>query len=463
MSSIPPNTRWLLLALLMTTSRLEAQNYQLFKTLRAHQSAVSHLTFRAEDNLLVSGDKQGHIALWETSRHTLVKKWKAHEGKVTDINFSPDGKQMVSAGYDGKICVWDLSNHQKVTDFENPAIAPYANVSGKEPTFAFFINEDLVCFGGYNQQVNTGSIDLGDVEKIYQGSAAITCGVLSPQGNKVALGEAGKVVLLNLQNNEVIHRLGGSTELKDFVCEVRFVPNSSTLAYWAYNGKVHFYDLSARRSPKLAFSMAASPKSGTSNLAFSEDHKLLITGNEDNKTKVWQWQNKQARLRQTLGKHQSAVTCFALSPAGEYLVTGSNDHTVRVWKNNRMRTRQASPEVPSSFEGRTVETQHRFFVKKKRFSIYVWDNRVIDNDIISVNVNGRWVLQNFTLKRRKKKINIDLSQKHNYLLIKAHNEGRIPPNTTAVMIDTGNTPKTVLLKSTRHSSAAIHFVYTGER
>ena len=437
-----------------------AQDYRLFQTFQQHQSAVTHVVFRSEDNLLISGDAEGNLIHWSIDHLRLIKRWKGHTAKVTDINFSPDGRKMVSAGYDGKVQVWSLTDHRKIGTFENPAIAPYANVQGKEPTFSFFISNEVICFGGYNKQVYVANLTNQRLQKIYEAPTGITCGILSPDRSTIAIGVAGEVVLIDTRTYQVIQTLKKSDRYDDFVCELQFVPNSTSIAAWAYNGRIHFFDPSTHQTSRVR-SMMASQKKGTSNMAFSEDSKWLVTGNEHHKTKVWQLRGTQAQLVQTLGAHRAAVTCFALSPAGAYIVTGSDDHSIRLWKRTGQ-TLQVPPEIPATFEGRKVHTQHRVRVKRKKFQVYVWDNRVIDQDIISVNVNGQWLLEKYTLKRKKKRINVTLHQKNNFLLIHALNEGSTPPNTTAVWVKAGKTRKLLLLKATKNSSAAIHFIYDKE-
>ena len=78
-----------------------------------------------------------------------------------------------------------------------------------------------------------------------------------------------------------------------------------------------------------------------------------------------------------------------------------------------------------------------FDFKRKKVVIKVWDNSEIDGDIISIALNGEYILREYTLKREKKKLKIRLQPGENELLVEAHNVGSVPPNTAAVSMRQG--------------------------
>lgn len=85
------------------------------------------------------------------------------------------------------------------------------------------------------------------------------------------------------------------------------------------------------------------------------------------------------------------------------------------------------------------ETRQRSVYESKQTvaRLLVWDDGVIDGDTISISVNGRFVLANHGLRKRKKRVKIVLNQGDNEIVFHAHNEGEIPPNTAAMKIKTG--------------------------
>lgn len=111
--------------------------------------------------------------------------------------------------------------------------------------------------------------------------------------------------------------------------------------------------------------------------------------------------------------------------------------------------------IPSSYQGRSVESQGTYYVSKKQVTLYVWDSGTIDGDIISLLVNGKVVLANYTLTGSKKPISVTLDYSgYNYILLFAHNEGSISPNTAALSIDDGKGEQDLILSADLQKNGA---------
>ncbi len=148
---------------------LSAQDYKLERTFTGHKSSVSYVTFRSEDNLLVSGDESGAIIFWDAMTGEITKRLDIHEDKVTHLEFSNNGRMLASASYDGTIKVYDLKKDKIRQIFKNSATGAYQDVKGNEPTFCAFSPDDKhLYFGGYNLQILKGSIRKGKTEGVYR-------------------------------------------------------------------------------------------------------------------------------------------------------------------------------------------------------------------------------------------------------------------------------------------------------
>jgi WD40 repeat protein len=57
---------------------------------------------------VATGGEDGLIHLRDLTTGKELARWKAHDSAVTALTFSPDGKLLVSGADDGAVRVWDL-------------------------------------------------------------------------------------------------------------------------------------------------------------------------------------------------------------------------------------------------------------------------------------------------------------------------------------------------------------------
>ncbi len=109
---------------------------------------------------------------------------------------------------------------------------------------------------------------------------------------------------------------------------------------------------------------------------------------------------------------------------------------------------------PKEFKNRKVEVRDRFLAEQTKVPIKIWDDLEEDGDIISLSLNGEWVLRNYKVRKESLEIELNLDRSENYLLMYAENLGEIAPNTAVVEI--GN--KRIKLSSDLRKSDAIKLV-----
>ncbi|WP_113638138.1 hypothetical protein [Nubsella zeaxanthinifaciens] len=120
---------------------------------------------------------------------------------------------------------------------------------------------------------------------------------------------------------------------------------------------------------------------------------------------------------------------------------------------------QESSIIPNSFMGRSVQVQGTVEVGNKKVDILIWDSGQIDGDIVSLYVNGKEIIANYTLTASKKRLPVTLDNKgYNYILLYAHNEGTLPPNTCAVSLDDGAGEKNLVLSADLKTNGAYNIV-----
>ena len=113
-------------------------------------------------------------------------------------------------------------------------------------------------------------------------------------------------------------------------------------------------------------------------------------------------------------------------------------------------------EKTKDINGRKTETVETVLVNNKKVTIKIWDNERVDGDVVSLNLNGTWILKNYRLKKRTKNIVIDLPEDSNELILYAENLGKMPPNTASISIWDGKEEiKNLVLNSDKGRSEAI--------
>ncbi|MFM9948943.1 MAG: LamG domain-containing protein [Saprospiraceae bacterium] len=121
--------------------------------------------------------------------------------------------------------------------------------------------------------------------------------------------------------------------------------------------------------------------------------------------------------------------------------------------------------LPEKILNIPIKYQKTVEVQSQEVTIYPYDNEKEDGDVISVNVNGVWVLDHFEIKNKKPNpsrsslIKCSLNPgTYNYFISRAWNVGSIPPNTLTVEIDDGVTVQKVLINSDVGLSGGIRIV-----
>lgn len=109
---------------------------------------------------------------------------------------------------------------------------------------------------------------------------------------------------------------------------------------------------------------------------------------------------------------------------------------------------------------RKVEAGKTIEVESKILSITVYDHKKSDGDIISLNYNGYWLLEKYKIDNDEHQIDVVLNankKNPDYVLLYAHNLGKYPPNTVAIVINDGVTQQRVILNSDMHVCDVIYF------
>ncbi len=113
-------------------------------------------------------------------------------------------------------------------------------------------------------------------------------------------------------------------------------------------------------------------------------------------------------------------------------------------------------EIPEDINGREISKEGEFMFRGEKLTITVWDNRTTDGDIISLYLNNKNILKEFTISKNRLDVEVAVEEGvEYYLTLYAHNLGDIPPNTVAMYISDGLRKKFITLTSDLEKCGAI--------
>ncbi len=113
--------------------------------------------------------------------------------------------------------------------------------------------------------------------------------------------------------------------------------------------------------------------------------------------------------------------------------------------------------IPDLLEDREiVRRQEALKIDGDYVDIEIYDHQKLDRDIVSINFNGEWILEDFTITDKPKKMRLKLNHEGvNYLVLHAVNQGVIPPNTMALVYTINGKKNRIILNSDLEESELI--------
>lgn len=110
-------------------------------------------------------------------------------------------------------------------------------------------------------------------------------------------------------------------------------------------------------------------------------------------------------------------------------------------------------------EGRKIVISERIKVDNKKVKIQLWDHQSVDGDRVSLVLNDKWILENYTLKKEKYEMEVELQEGVNTFVLHALNLGKISPNTAAILVTDGDKEYRLTLQSTLDKSGTLKIKY----
>jgi U3 small nucleolar RNA-associated protein 15 len=145
------------------------------KNISAFQKQAFGATFRRDGLLLVAGDEDANVRLFDANTKTVLRLFKGHTAAVHRTFFTTDMHRVASFSDDKSVKVWDIASESVVSNFTEHT--DYIRAGAVNP-----VSENTILSGGYDGTVKMYDVRSGKCELSLKHGSPLESLVFLPTG-----------------------------------------------------------------------------------------------------------------------------------------------------------------------------------------------------------------------------------------------------------------------------------------
>jgi len=401
------------LVLLFISSQIYGQRLELIESFIGYQEDSEIITFTPNKQILFSGDYSGNINLWDLEKQMLIKTIKAHSSSINSIKFSKDGNLFTTCANDTVIKVWHFNSNKLIESIKISSV-PKISIFNREENGVLIFTED--------GDVLEKKFKHKKITRIFNKNDKFLDAILSEDLNKIITCDKQSIKIMKYNSGEKISEIPNPTG--NIFSKIQNYSNDTIIA-WSNDGTINFFN---SRDNKSILELRS--KNPHNKLAINKHCDIVISGFY--KDRPFLVNLKEIDFSEEYNRNFIITNTFLSSLNNKYLVSAGNE------QKHRLMEVKEHKFYPISIQKRKVTDHKRFEIESRYVILEIWDNAQVDGDTISLNFNGKWILENHGLAKGKERLFIKLEEgKENEIIFFAKNVGRIPPNTTSITLIDG--------------------------
>jgi hypothetical protein len=173
----------------------------------------------------------------------------------------------------------------------------------------------------------------------------------------------------------------------------------------------------------------------------------------------------QAAKTNTVKTNSQPKPANPVTPLKKTNIDSLNKAIPKSIESDKQAAKNTQPKIstpqPTSLSSRKNELVNTFTVDNENVTVKLYDNGEIDGDTISVYMNNKLVLskKRLTAAPLELKLKLDEINDEHELIMVAENLGRIPPNTSLMIVEAGDQRFTARITSTYQKNAMVKFKF----
>ena len=314
-----------------------ASDLSIVTTLGPQSSGITRIAYAPNDELIVSGDEAGVVTKWTGTAFATASVIGRHGSGVTSLAFSPDGGLLASAGRDGLIAVWNTVTEQQVTTL---------NRGTKVNDIAFTPDGRRLVSVGDDRWIVVWDFDSGSERHLHRYTEPLRSVTISSDGRYLAAGSWDtSIKIWDLPAEREIAVLTGHGKSVDTVA---FDPTGDVLVSGSLDETLKVWDIGAM--DEIATLRGHSHY--VTQITIGRDGTTLISVSEDQTIKRWRLTPREHAT--VIRGHSGTVRAVAYHPNGQWLASAGDDQTIRLWEvpsGREIRRFSAGPDGTAHSDG----------------------------------------------------------------------------------------------------------------
>jgi WD40 repeat protein len=277
--------------------------------------SIHSVAFSPDGKLLVAGDTDGQIRVWQVADGKEILSFQAHTSWIYSVVFSPDGITFASASRDKTISLWNVITGECLKTLQGE--------TSSVRSIAFSPDGQIIASATFEKYIGLWDINTGEcLIKLHYKDHWVRKVVFSPDGQTLASGGSDETVCLwDVKTGECLKIFQGHTQS---VRAVIFSPDGKIIVSASGDRTIRLWDVANGQ----CLGIIQGHTDAIESLALSGDGQIA-SASQDKTIKLWDINTKECL--KTLKGHTYPVESIAFSPNGNILASGSHDQTVRLW------------------------------------------------------------------------------------------------------------------------------------
>lgn len=348
---------------------------QVINRLTGHTGAVKKVTLDLEDKVLYSIGLDRQIIAWNFKTGTIIKKIPIQEAILTRssenmfLKLSDDGQYLIAGTtITGSLYLFQTRTLKKIKTFKWDNYSDLMDVD-------FIPHQHQLVIGGLEQAAKIWDIPTDQYIKELRGMASqFQALAVSPNGKYLAsshglLGQA-VINIRTIENNQPYSQLGRAVVA---LHTIAMLPKKALVVYAGADARLHIWNFKTAQKASIQqpHSSCIIADRGINKIVVNAAETIMVTGGCDGKIVLWTIEGDRFSITDTLF-HKAAITDLAFSSDG-HLASTSVDKTVKIWDINTRKCLRTFISSKRSVSSIAFSPDNQYLAGGHFDKIFMWD------------------------------------------------------------------------------------------